>query len=617
MHRFSLSLALATALSAFIAPRPWAQAVNSTTTTVSSSRVGREGQQAAFPGAGRSVPIGMDRGALIRADPRLEGRVTIASGRIYIADLLEKLSEQSGVTLSAGEKDGAGGEPVVVFVRETRLADVMIGLWSLVSYRGASWRWVREEDKSSGGGDSFTYRLTRPAPAQALAATIEEEIQQDLERDFELLFSALKMSPEQLALATTRRPELGTISSGSGQGGNRQAVAALSALLPTPEARRRALRQVLRQDAPFRVSVAQFPDALRIYAETQRQKRERGDRPLAYLELSKRMIQPDLLVPSLSLSFTDEGGSGGGPVLLSGFDAHQGWRDALRDRWVLENDRRVHREREAQTIPADAAAAASPANSPPVETNEPDNAAAIRGLGAFHARTGIPVLARVPEREAPIVPPQKEQVGEFLDRLRRRYYAKWRDNTLLISHPAAARDSEEHQVIWEVISRMRAEEKTDDPEGMISFSTVKLAATRLSEEQLRRLEKTEKPPRYAQFFRMLVYGRDWFGPLAALSPALTEQLFQEKGVRLMDLSPDFQQRLTYYPRTRDRLEGARVRVAITDKIPDEAQPGKSTGAAERKERHFTLSVLSSKGEELIAFRVFWSDKIYLPSLVDG
>ena len=77
-----------------------------------------------------------------RQDARLEKRVTLSEPRVWLGDLLEKLTAQTGVSLSAGDSgDGAGDPEVTVFVTGTRLKDLMSALWSLVSYRGAEWHW--------------------------------------------------------------------------------------------------------------------------------------------------------------------------------------------------------------------------------------------------------------------------------------------------------------------------------------------------------------------------------------------------------------------------------------------------------------------------------------------
>ena len=69
-----------------------------------------------------------------KQDPRLEKRVTLlAPRRYYLGELLETLSEQTGVSLSASDRDGAAGELVLVRLQDVPLFEVMNALWSLVS----------------------------------------------------------------------------------------------------------------------------------------------------------------------------------------------------------------------------------------------------------------------------------------------------------------------------------------------------------------------------------------------------------------------------------------------------------------------------------------------------
>jgi len=64
-------------------------------------------------------------------DSRLDKPVTLIAPRIYVGELLERLSEQMGVRLTAGEKDGAADDQVMVLLKDVPLGDAMNALWSL------------------------------------------------------------------------------------------------------------------------------------------------------------------------------------------------------------------------------------------------------------------------------------------------------------------------------------------------------------------------------------------------------------------------------------------------------------------------------------------------------
>jgi len=68
-----------------------------------------------------------------KADTRLQTRVTLRSPHILMGELLERLSKQSGVTLTADTWSAAGSDSVTVSLRDVPLADAMNTLWSLFS----------------------------------------------------------------------------------------------------------------------------------------------------------------------------------------------------------------------------------------------------------------------------------------------------------------------------------------------------------------------------------------------------------------------------------------------------------------------------------------------------
>ena len=130
---------------------------------------------------------------LRRQDPRLEKTVTLTSSRICLGELMEDLSKQSGVTVSADEENGAADVQVTVSLRRVPLADAMDALWSLVSYQDAGWDWER-----TGKADSYRYSLTQPDAARLLPATLQKQIHKEFEGETDRLLAGLKMTPDQL-----------------------------------------------------------------------------------------------------------------------------------------------------------------------------------------------------------------------------------------------------------------------------------------------------------------------------------------------------------------------------------------------------------------------------------
>ena len=98
--------------------------------------------------------------AMRKADARLQTRVTLRSPRILVGEMLERLSRQSGVTLTADADSLTGGDSVAVSLRDVPLADAMNALWSLFSYRHAEWDWRRNAIRGESG--RYAYTLARP-----------------------------------------------------------------------------------------------------------------------------------------------------------------------------------------------------------------------------------------------------------------------------------------------------------------------------------------------------------------------------------------------------------------------------------------------------------------------
>lgn len=139
----------------------------------------------------------------IKQDPRLAHSVSVVAKRIYIGELMEQLAAQSGVPIKAGEADGAADVEVTVSLHHIPVSQAMDALWSLVSYQGAKWEWVREGDAAD-----YRYTLAQPDSARALPLTIQKQIQAQFENQANKLKAALTMTPEQLEEAAKGDPLL-------------------------------------------------------------------------------------------------------------------------------------------------------------------------------------------------------------------------------------------------------------------------------------------------------------------------------------------------------------------------------------------------------------------------
>ena len=125
-------------------------------------------------------------------DKRLEVPITFDSTRITLAELFERLSAQSDVSITTPEYDSASGIEVAVFLSKVPLGDVMESLWSLVGYQHAVWEWHR-----SGKAGAYRYQLIQPASAKDLSASLHRQVQAAIEDEAITLLAALKLGPDE------------------------------------------------------------------------------------------------------------------------------------------------------------------------------------------------------------------------------------------------------------------------------------------------------------------------------------------------------------------------------------------------------------------------------------
>jgi hypothetical protein len=141
--------------------------------------------------------------AMRSQDARLQTHVTLQSPRMLVGELLERLSKQSGVTVTANDWSTAGSDDVAVSLTNVPLDDAMDALWSLFSYNNAEWEWRR-----SGRPGAYTYQLFRPSTARSLPEQLQEQAQGDFEAQTQKLIDALSMPQDQLQEAAKHDPLL-------------------------------------------------------------------------------------------------------------------------------------------------------------------------------------------------------------------------------------------------------------------------------------------------------------------------------------------------------------------------------------------------------------------------
>ncbi len=448
-----------------------------------------------------------------RQDPRLEQRVTVAAPRLYVGDLLARLSSLSGVSIETGRlRDGTADERVTARLRECPLAEAMDALWSLLSYRGAEWHWNRTPSRGT-----FRYELIRPREAQDFARRLEEHVESDFLRHADHMLAAVAMSPEQRAqLARTEPTVSGLLSSERLRGGLKLFSEALS-----PETR----AQVLRGERQVTVSVAQLSAEGKAFVQTlwargagNRLQSDGGAVPVP--EPQSVMFEAarigDKVSPSLYIHPEGMGGYG----YLGGTTYEASHRQRVLDLWRLPGDASDH--------PHSGRAAREPEE--PSEEREAARALERR-LTQLSEGAQLNLLARLPRIQSDAGPPYGRKVKEYLEGLNRRapyVHAKWRQGVLLLSYPAWFMEagSPGERAPWLVVRELKAAEERG--KGILSLKDLARAASVLTEPQLRDLEDE-----YPAMVHVAAW-RDLF-VLLARSRRASERLVSPEGIAVAEL----------------------------------------------------------------------------------
>ncbi len=96
------------------------------------------------------------------------------------------------MSLSIGERNALSGVPLLVYVEETPLADVLNALWSQMGYLKALWSWERTGETSP-----YSYRFVPSLAAKRLSAMMKDEVFSTFEKQVKRLIDAARMTPEE------------------------------------------------------------------------------------------------------------------------------------------------------------------------------------------------------------------------------------------------------------------------------------------------------------------------------------------------------------------------------------------------------------------------------------
>ncbi len=125
-------------------------------------------------------------------DARLNTPVTLDAPRISLGELLDKLSEQSGVTLNMDTRDPISGLKLFVVCDKTPIGDVLDRLWSLLSFRDATWKWER-----TGKTGAYRYQFIQTRAAAGFPQRMKQLAQEAFETHAANMIAIAALPPEE------------------------------------------------------------------------------------------------------------------------------------------------------------------------------------------------------------------------------------------------------------------------------------------------------------------------------------------------------------------------------------------------------------------------------------
>lgn len=448
-----------------------------------------------------------------RPDDRLLKRVTIRAERTSVGELLEEISQQSGVTLTADERTGAGDDMAAVFLRDVPLSQAMEALVSLLSFKQAGWQWVATDTNGE-----RRYMLIRPRAARSLADDLRRMVQVEFEREAETAKAALSLSPNQLTQAAKNNRTLGVLQ----QSERRRDGLQLFFQTLSSEAQ----GDVLRQQGPIRMPVSQLSPAGQAFVNSEftsagpRDEDGKPHPPPQTIEFRATM-NGDEVAPTLFIFMGEAGGVSyiGGPFLQEDMSKR------IVDRWNLAAD--------SDGDPAAARVVEAPKKSGKEDVSEDllsYRLGQLAGGAPLSLMTFLPGAQKVDPGS-----PFGKTVEQYLERLegQKPYLLrhKWRSNILLLRNPLhMVHEEEGARVPWTVRRKLRQMEQAA-PDGRLSIGGLAQAAVWLSEPQLQRLGEEEMPV-MSQVARL----RGLFALLSGPA-AFAEQALSTAGVPLAEVLP--------------------------------------------------------------------------------
>jgi hypothetical protein len=413
-------------------------------------------------------------------DPRLARTVSIFSASMSVGEVLAAVSALTGIRVVADAQTGAGYPRVFISVRAAPAADVMDGLWSLFSARGAEWAWDRRTEAGQ-----FTYTLSRPEPARQLATRLRNRVQRAFEDEAGRMRAAAALPREQLAkTAGDDRRLRGLLKYPQDRAG----LDIFFNAVPIDVQTRILRREIRHWEVPLALAPAASREQILKQASANKALRKLGNGPLEEVPPPTKVTFDVFrfcyggVAPGLHMEVEGRGGG----FHLGGTWLEEDLDKELNADWLLEGDSRVH-PLETQPVPPTTTPLAPAASHNPTDM-------LIPSLREVSIAASVPVIARLPVNPAMSSswrppPPYDHPLGEWLKKLTGEsfipLFAKWRGNALLLTFPGWIYD-DANQVPDPLIARLRMEAANSG--GVIRLPSLIEAAAAFDEEHLRSMQ---------------------------------------------------------------------------------------------------------------------------------
>ncbi len=459
-------------------------------------------------------------------DPRLEKPVSCVASHIYIGELVETFSKQSGVPITADEVGGASDVDVTVSLDHIPLADAMEALWSLVSYQNAEWGWER-----TGKASEYRYRLVQPEAARLLPNTLHDQVDKEFQAQVKKMLDALKMTPDQLKEAAKSDKLLASMAAGKDD--RVRPSMEIFADLPSE-----LQNSILQDHNGVSILVSQLsPEGRKYVHENWLAVRDRGGLTkdesgnlIPVREPQSIIIMGAYNDVKMAPSLNIDTGFGCGDLAGGGWMEKE-WRNKVSLMWMRPGDLR------------DVPAAAKQIPTPRATSAAPSKHTFDQRLMQLARAASIPLLARLPdEREGSTsitdTPPYNQTVGTYLTHLQSSLEHKWRSGVLLLSYsPRLTDPAKQTDAPWSVVRQLRESEAKGD--GYLTLADYARAAHALTPQQMQALSAHFPSMPNAGFWRdvLAIYdgspsirpalmsptGCDYMGVLHAAATALGPQ----------------------------------------------------------------------------------------------